>query len=221
MEDLIQFIPIVNNSPENIKKYYELNNIELPQNKYFTNYINKEIPKINDSGSGENILDRLGSKTYYQGYNPDYMKEKKDEFTNFTSEDKEYLTRLAARESSNRPDVTNQYGYYGLYQFGPAALATVGYTKEDMKNVDNQHKAALKLAGANELILKDILKDYLGKTYKGVKITKNGLRAAAHLLGAGAVKDWFYGTNKSASAKRGFKDANGTSITEYLQMFEK
>lgn len=189
MEDLIQFTPIINNDPEVIKKYYAINNIELPKNNYFNNYINKEIPKISNINTNSNILDKIGSNTFYSGYNPDYMKEKKTELSNFSDEDREYLTKLAARESSNRPDVTNQYGYYGLYQFGPAALATVGYTKEDMKNVDNQHKAALKLAGANELVMKDILKEYAGKTFKGVKITKNGLRAAAHLLGAGAVKD--------------------------------
>ena len=127
---------------------------------------------------------------------------------------------MSARESSNNPNAVNQFGYIGLYQFGPAALATVGYTKEDFKDVNNQHKAILKLASVNEDSLKNIMSNYMGKTFKGIKITRNGIRAAAHLLGASTVKDWFNGTSNTKFAKRGFVDGNGTHITEYLKMFE-
>ena len=60
---------------------------------------------------------------------------------------------------------------------------------------------------------------YEGKIYKGVKITKNGVRAMAHLLGAGSVKDFFNNTQNTPFAKKGFVDGNGTHITEYARMF--
>jgi hypothetical protein len=137
-----------------------------------------------------------------------------------SSEDKTYLIRLAKKESNFRPNVTNQFGYFGLYQFGADALKDVGKTKEDLSSsLETQHKAALELAKKNEKVLKDILDNYEGKIYKGVKVTRNGVRAMAHLLGAGSVKDFFNGTQNTPFAKKGFVDGNGTHITEYAKMF--
>ena len=135
-------------------------------------------------------------------------------------EDQEYLIRLAKRESNFRPNISNRFGYFGLYQFGTSALKSLGKTKDDLKSsLETQHKAALELAKRNENTLKDILDKYEGKIYKGVKITKNGVRAMAHLLGAGSVKDFFNNTQNTPFAKKGFVDGNGTHITEYARMF--
>lgn len=134
-------------------------------------------------------------------------------------EDKEYLVKLAEKESSFRPNVVNQFGYKGLYQFGNDALSDIGYTKKDLENIETQHLAALSYANLNEKKLKPIINSFVGKTYKGSKITLNGLRAAAHLLGAQTVKDYFLGTNKSPYSKKGFVDGNGTHITKYLEMY--
>ena len=37
-----------------------------------------------------------------------------------------YLKKLAKVESGYRPNIVNEHGYGGLYQFGKSALATVG-----------------------------------------------------------------------------------------------
>lgn len=139
----------------------------------------------------------------------------------YNDEDKEYLLKLAGRESNYNPFITGGFNntYYGLYQFGSDALKTVGYTKKDFDDINKQNIAALKLAKINEKVLSPIMDKYIGKTVNGIYITKNGIRAASHLLGAGTVKDWFSGTKKTKLAKSGFVDGNGTHITEYFNLF--
>ena len=139
---------------------------------------------------------------------------------NISESDKDYLVKLANRESSFNPTVINKRGYEGLYQFGDSALRAVGMTRQDLRSGTlNQHIAALRLAEGNEKALGNLASQYIGKEYRGVKVTKNGIRAAAHLLGAGSVQDWFRGTEKSDIAKKGFVDGNGTHITEYFKLF--
>lgn len=139
---------------------------------------------------------------------------------NISENDKDYLVKLANRESSFNPTAKNKYGYEGLYQFGDQALEAVGMTRQDLRSRTlNQHTAALRLAEGNERTLGNLASQYIGKEYKGVKVTKNGIRAAAHLLGAGTVQDWFRGTEKTKLAKKGFVDGNGTHITEYFRLF--
>lgn len=107
-----------------------------------------------------------------------------------STEDKEYLLKLAKRESDFRPNVVNRYGYSGLYQFGDSTLKGIGMSKNDyMNSTLKQHQAALDLAKSNEKILMSLAQPYIGKEFRGVKVTRNGIRAAAHLLGAGTVKD--------------------------------
>lgn len=132
----------------------------------------------------------------------------------YNNEDKEYLLKLAKRESSYKPGVTNPYGYYGLYQFGKGAFKETGYTKSDFRDTTNQHNAALKLAKLNESYLKNIIAKNVGKVFNGINITKNGIRAAAHLLGANTVKNYFNGVHDK------FTDKNGTNIESYLKMYE-
>lgn len=140
--------------------------------------------------------------------------------TNYSNLDKAFATKLAEKESTFNPDVTNKLGYYGLFQFGKSALDWLGIKKADIKNDrTKQVHAVMKLTNLNDSVLKDVREKYEGTTFKGVPITKNGIRAAAHLLGAETVKDWFNGTKKTTLAKKGFKDANGTHITEYLKEF--
>ena len=133
---------------------------------------------------------------------------------------KDYLVKLANMESSFNPIIKNKYGYEGLYQFGDSALRAVGMTRQDLRSGTlNQHIAALRLAEENEKALGNLASQYIGKEYRGVKVTKNGIRAAAHLLGAGSVQDWFRGTTRTDIARNGFVDGNGTHITEYFKLF--
>jgi len=135
-----------------------------------------------------------------------------------TEYNKNYLYKLGMRESSLKPSAT-QGSYRGLYQFNDDSLKSVGILPQDYDtDLNAQHSAALHYKEFNLKKLAPYLK-YIGTTFKGIPITENGMAAAAHLLGAGTVKDWFDGTKHSERAKKGFVDGLGTSITEYFKMF--
>jgi len=136
-------------------------------------------------------------------------------------ESKEYLLKLGARESGFDPKAqASGSSYRGLYQFNNDSLKTIGINpKKYDTDIITQFEAALKYKDHNLKLLKPYHK-YIGDEFKGIKITANGMAAAAHLLGAATVTDWFDDTRNSEFAKNGFKDGNGTSITEYFRMFE-
>lgn len=249
MEAFAQFTPIERTVKEEALKYYADNNIDMPSNAYFTDFINKptetktpdkkvehakkpviKTPKVLKSAPAatlpskkewpykDNTVSNLVDMSTSNENKQNFMKELNT--TDYSNEDKEYALKLAERESSFNPTVKNPYGYYGLFQFGKSALDWIGLHKRDLSTIPNQIHAVMKLTYMNDSILNNIKNQYEGKEFKGVKITKNGLRAAAHLLGASTVKDWFNGTRTTKIAKKGFKDANGTHITDYLKLFE-
>lgn len=240
--EFAQFNPIVQPNREQMLDYYSQYNISVPDNTLFRNYFDikeEDIPQISQSTRKYNLpvySEDSDKKVGIWDTTPEQLSGLKrnvdiplrddqakiiSEIQNLSvsDEDKDYLIKLAKRESNYDPSVTNRYGYFGLYQFGDLALKDVGSTKEQFKDTLTQHEGALKLARLNESRLKDVIEKYEGKTYKGVKITRNGIRAAAHLLGAGSVKDFFQGTTKTGIAKKGFVDANNTHITDYLRLF--
>jgi len=244
--EFAQFNPILEPNKEEMLSYYQNFNIPVPDNTQFRNYFDireSDIPEISQSTSSPKqfsiafskkepekkvgIWDTTPEQLSGLKRNVDIpLRDKQNEIVSeiqnlFVSEDdKDYLIKLAKRESNYNPDVTNRYGYFGLYQFGDLALKDVGTTKEQFKDTLKQHEGALKLAKLNESRLKDIIDEFEGKSFKGIKVTRNGIRAAAHLLGAGSVKDFFQGTKRTSIAKKGFVDANNTHITEYLRMFQ-
>jgi hypothetical protein len=131
---------------------------------------------------------------------------------------KDYLLTLGNRESGLNPGAT-QGSFKGLYQFNRDSLKSVGISENDYKtDLNKQHAAALKYKEINLKILRNY-KKYIGTTFKGTPITENGMAAAAHLLGAGTVMDWFDGTSHSERARKGFKDGLGTSIMDYFELF--
>ena len=126
-----------------------------------------------------------------------------------------FLDDLGHRESSNRYDVVNQYGYMGKYQFGNSTLKGLGYNisrKEFLNSPDIQEEAIVKLLKANKKVLKRQIKKYDGQLVNGVLVTESGLLAAAHLVGPGSVKKWMRNG-------RMFEDGNGIKLTEYIQTF--
>lgn len=136
-----------------------------------------------------------------------------DDLKNVGEEDKYFLKRLAKRESTFNPNasITDKKGrtYTGLYQFGDGALGSVGMTKAQYRgDINNQHLAALKFGEQN---IKG-LEGYIGKTVKGVRVTKAGMMAAAHLGGRGGLQALLQGKER--------KDMLGTSTLDYLKMFE-
>jgi len=126
-----------------------------------------------------------------------------------------FLYDMAERESSNRYDVVNQYGYMGAYQFGSQTLKNLGYKvtrKEFLSNPILQEEAMLKLLKANKHTLRRQIKKYDGKLVNGVLVTESGLLAAAHLVGAGTVRKWVRNGKK-------YTDGNGVDLTSYLVKF--
>jgi hypothetical protein len=126
-----------------------------------------------------------------------------------------FLTAIGHRESSNRYDVVNKWGYMGKYQFGRKTLKNLGYEiskKEFLNSPHIQEQAMLDLLEHNKRILRLYITTYSGTIIDGVEITESGILAAAHLGGPGNVKRYF---------KKGkqFKDGNGTKLTSYLTGF--
>ena len=126
-----------------------------------------------------------------------------------------FLNSIGMRESSNRYDVVNGWGYMGKYQFGKRTLKNLGYDiskKEFLNSPHIQEMAMLDLLSHNKKILQSYINQYSGVIVDGIEITESGILAAAHLGGPGNVKRYF---------KKGkqFKDGNGTKLTSYLTKF--
>jgi len=126
-----------------------------------------------------------------------------------------FLNDIGHRESGNRYDITNTWGYMGRYQFGKSTLKGLGFdvTREEfLNNPQLQEEAMLALLNHNKKKLQPYIDIYDGKTINGMYVSESGILAAAHLGGQGSVKRYF---------KNGkiFKDAYGTKITSYMKQF--
>ena len=127
-----------------------------------------------------------------------------------------FLHAIGRRESSNRYDIVNRFGYMGKYQFGRKTLNSIGFKHIDNKTFLNspklQEAAMLSLLKSNKKILRRQIKRYVGTVVNGVYITESGLLAGAHLAGAGNVKKWLRNGKQ-------FKDGLGTSMVSYIELF--
>ncbi len=141
-----------------------------------------------------------------------------------------FFEALANRESGGNYGAKNQLGYLGKYQFGKTALQDIGFIDNsgnwtgkngvyNEKDFLNNHKAQegamkeftqlqwkrLKALGADK---------YIGQVLGGVKITKSGLIAAAHLGGPGNVIKFL-----KSGGNNIFADGNGIPVTQYMAKF--
>ena len=126
-----------------------------------------------------------------------------------------FLSAIGFRESGNRYDITNTFGYMGKYQFGRSTLKGLGYKvskKEFLNNPDLQEEAMLSLLNHNKEKLQQYIDVYDGKTINGIYITESRILAAAHLGGQGSVRRYFRNGKV-------FKDGYGTKITSYMSQF--
>ena len=126
-----------------------------------------------------------------------------------------FLTDIGFRESGNRYDITNTWGYMGKYQFGRTTLKGLGFKvtrKEFLNNPQLQEEAMMALLLHNKEKLQTYIDLFDGETINGMYISENGILAAAHLGGQGSVKRYF-------KNGRVFKDAYGTKITSYMELF--
>ncbi len=123
---------------------------------------------------------------------------------------------LAFKESRGDYFTVNTLGYLGKYQFGKATLKLIGIhdSEEFLKDPELQERAFIANAERNKWILRRDIKNFVGKKINGITITESGILAAAHLAGAGSVKDYLrsYGTEN-------FEDAYGTTIEYYMKKF--
>jgi len=126
-----------------------------------------------------------------------------------------FLNDLGHRESGNRYDVVNQFGYMGKYQFGKSTLRTlkIKVTNDAFLNSPDLQEYAMQ---QNLLYNKKKLQKYIdkfeGQEINGILITESGILAAAHLGGAGSVKKYF-------RSGKVMEDGNGVKITSYLKLF--
>lgn len=135
------------------------------------------------------------------------------------TEVEKFMQHMARRESNNTHTVVNPYGMMGKYQFSPSTVRVLGFRVEKDQFLNDhrlQDSVMLAYMRANNRELSTIIRRYEGKTYKGVHITRAGVIAAAHLVGSGNVRLYFNNDDP-----QGRTDANGTSLRDYLQEFNK
>jgi len=149
----------------------------------------------------------------------DLLKEKEEEKLKIEQYHKleleNFLYAIGHRESTNRYDVVNPWGYMGRYQFGRRTLKGLGFKvtkKEFLSNPQLQEEAMMALLLHNKEKLQKYIDVFDGKTVNGMLITESGILAAAHLGGQGSVKRYF----KNGKV---FRDGNGTKITSYMEKF--
>ena len=166
----------------------------------------KKYPTVNNIeatiANGERILLRK-----------QFIRDSIKQYHNFELE--QFLHAIGHRESTNRYDVVNPWGYMGRYQFGKSTLKGLGYDvsrKEFLSNPELQEEAMLSLLKHNKDKLQKYIDVFDGKTINGIYITESGILAAAHLGGQGSVKRYFRNGKV-------FKDGNGTKITSYMDKF--
>ena len=127
---------------------------------------------------------------------------------------------LAQSESGGRYDVVNDQGYTGKYQFGQARLddynratggsITTAALRDDprlQERVQDWH-----VRDIDGFIDERGLDQYVGKEVGGVPITRDGLRAVAHLGGKGGMARFVESGGEYNPA-----DANGTRLSDYAR----
>lgn len=143
----------------------------------------------------------------------------------------DFLDALGMRESSDRYDVENRFGYLGRYQMGELALQEAGfldpdgewtslansygiYSKEDFLQSPDGQDAAIRACHAKlcEYIRYYGLDEYVGTRYYGIEVTESGLLAACHLVGVKSLKT-------ALQRNEMVYDGNQVPASEYMESF--
>lgn len=142
----------------------------------------------------------------------------------------DFLNALGYRESSNRYNAKNQYGYLGRWQLGKSALKDIGFmdaannwtalaaeygvtSEESFLNTPAAQDYAV-YAYHKKLwtyLVKNGASEYIGQTFQGVTVTVAALVGASHLVGASAVKNMLANGSNPV-------DGNGTTALSYMQL---
>ena len=126
---------------------------------------------------------------------------------------------LGFYESGSNYKKVNRFGYLGKYQFGKGTLKMYGVRNlsEYRLNPELQEKVFLMNVMRNKWILRREISWYSNRYLNGTYISESGIIAAAHLSGPGNVKKFLRSHCNPDLDKR---DANGTSISDYLNIFK-
>jgi hypothetical protein len=133
-----------------------------------------------------------------------------------------FINDLGYRESRGNWLCINHIGCFGEWQFAEATLKYLGFRNITLRKFranpmifpkELQEEALKALIRVNMIYLKDY-DSFLGKTVKGIVVTKTGLMAAAHLGGAGSVKQFL-----ASGGKLDHKDSLGTAVSDDLKRF--
>ncbi len=151
----------------------------------------------------------------------------------------DFLAALRLKESGGNYAAVNSLGYLGAYQFGEAALVDLGVVTRDANPYDNHFNGSFTgIFGINsvtdflsnptaqdslavswfDMLWQRVqylgLADYASQTLNGIAITKTGMLAGAHLLGAGGLQRFL-----DSGATLPLTDGYGTRIGDYLKWF--
>lgn len=127
---------------------------------------------------------------------------------------------LARTESGGDLNVRNAEGYTGRYQFGQARLDDFNrengtqYSTDDLRGNEPLTEAvqAWHVGDIDSFIDRNGLSQFEGQTVNGVPITRNGMRAMAHLGGNGGLQKFLTSGGQYNPA-----DSNGTSLADYAR----
>ena len=142
-----------------------------------------------------------------------------------------YAKAIRQRESSGDYTQVNQFGYTGAYQFGKPALIDAGFMDKGGNWTDyarslgvNSWDSFKNNPQAQDIAFQNFTEKnwdylrgyfpYVGQTIAGVPITVSGMLAGAHLVGAGAVREFL---DSGGTIVR--PDGNGVPITDYMRQF--
>jgi len=147
-----------------------------------------------------------------------------------------FLIALRMAESGGDYQAVNSLNFLGAYQFGEAALIDLGYVRRDRDVYDNDfgggwtgkngiRSTAAFLASEREqdraakrwmrvmwrYIEAQNIDGYAWETVGETKLTTSGMLAAAHLLGAGALKEYI-----DSNGRADLRDPYGMPLSQYI-----
>lgn len=133
-----------------------------------------------------------------------------------------FIDHLGYKESGNDWTIINDINCFGEWQFAYGTLKHLGYghiTPEKFRMDPSIFPRELQIEVLKILIKINMISistynGFIGKTIKGVPITKGGLIAGMHLGGSQGVK--MYLASNGAIDK---DDAYGTKISDYIREF--
>ena len=137
-------------------------------------------------------------------------------------ENADFKEDMAMSESSNKSDIVNTDGFMGKYQFGDDRLTDfkndtgINFNKTDFLNDESLQDQVFDwhVNDISSYIDSNDLNSFIGKTINGIKITKQGLIAGAHLGGKYGMRQFL-----ETDGEYNPSDKNGTKISDYITKF--